>query len=777
MTRTVTRRPTAAGEDRSRTGTFLFWLFATLFGVADGVALRFWWQHSGPLARATAWPALAVSLAGLVFFVLVGRVESAGRRRRERQSELVLEERDHRLSALIENFADPVWLYYFDGRPPLISRELCGYSPQELAQGGLSFFLDLCLPESRLRLEQDIKQLKETGARITHRTVEMTNRSSMCIRTYLVNMSPLYQGGRVVGVQGANRDITEFQSVQKALRQSESRFLDIIEAAHDLVWSVDADGKWTYLNRASTQIYGRPPADLIGRPVIAITHPDSVEEDLRALRTVLKGTEITRHETMHVHSDGSIRHLSFNMKPRLDDDWNVVGAMGTARDVTEQKRYQQQLEHLAAHDALTGLYNRHHFERELQAAVEDARTSGRVYGLLYIDLDNFKYVNDTSGHAAGDRLLVEVSVMQQTRIRSGDVLARFGGDEFTVLLRDVDLARLRQTANSFHELFNNHIFFQSEHAFDIRVSIGATLITSEATNAGDALGQADLACSVAKSQGRNQVHIYDAADLAKADMVSDIGWSRKIHEALEREGFVLWYQPILRVADGQIDQYEVLLRMVDEQTGEVSSPGAFLPAAERFGLIHLIDRWVVNAALGALGDLIASGHFCRFAINLSGRSLQDRELLPRIKAALKRFRVPPHAVTFEVTESAAISRIADVRSLMDELRALGCRFALDDFGTGFSSYGYLKNLPVDYLKIDGSFVQNLPRDVVDQAMVQSMNQIAHALGKKTIAEFVEDHATLELLRTYGVDFAQGRYLQVPARRIADPKAGGRHKGA
>ncbi|MHB1528332.1 MAG: putative bifunctional diguanylate cyclase/phosphodiesterase [Acidiferrobacteraceae bacterium] len=748
----------------------LFWAIAALvFVVTDGIALRYWWANADPVSRAASWPPLAVGLAALVFFAIAGRIESATRRRRDRQSELVIEERDHRLSALIENFADPVWLYYFDGRPPIISRELCGYPPEELAQGGLSFFLDLCLPESRLRLEQDLKQLRETGARVAHRTVEMTNRSSMCIRTYLVNMSPLHQGGRVVGVQGANRDITEFQSVQKALRQSESRFLDIIEAAHDLVWSVDSDSKWTYLNRASTQIYGRAPADLIGRPVIGIAHPDSVEQDLRALRTVLKGTEITRHETMHMHSDGSVRHLSFNMKPRLDDDWNVIGAMGTARDVTEQKRYQQQLEHLAAHDALTGLYNRHHFERELEGAVEDAKQSGRACGLLYIDLDNFKYVNDTSGHAAGDRLLVEVSVMQQTRIRAGDVLARFGGDEFTVLLRDVDLARLQQTANSFHELFNSHIFFQSEHAFDIRVSIGAALITGEVQSASDALGQADLACSVAKSRGRNQVHIYDASDLAKADMVSDIGWSRKIHEALERQGFVLWYQPIVRIADGQIDQYEVLLRMIDEQTGEVSGPGAFLPAAERFGLIHLIDRWVTGAAIGALGELHAEGNYCRFAINLSGRSLQDRELLPRIKAALKRFNVPPDAVTFEVTESTAISRIADVKSIMDELRALGCRFALDDFGTGFSSYGYLKNLPVDYLKIDGSFVQNLPRDVVDQAMVQSMNQIAHALGKKTIAEFVEDHATLELLKSYGVDFAQGRYLQAPARRIAVAK--------
>jgi len=222
--------------------------------------------RSAPRLLVTVWPVLVIALMGLVFLAAAARVQ-ASNRRREQHSKLVLEERDHRLSALIENFADPVWLYYFDGRPPVISREICGCSPDELVRGGLPFFLELCLPESRLRLEQNLKQLRETGARVTHLSIEMINRRSMSIRTFLVNISPLHQGGRVVGVQGANRDITDFQVVQRALRQSESRFLDIIEAAHDLVWSVDRDGNWTYLNRAATQVFGRALADLIGRPM------------------------------------------------------------------------------------------------------------------------------------------------------------------------------------------------------------------------------------------------------------------------------------------------------------------------------------------------------------------------------------------------------------------------------------------------------------------------------------------------------------------------------
>ena len=752
-----------AGTDAHALG---FWVAAGLALVlASLLTLHFWWVSRPAFSW---WPILVLGSTLLLFALAVIGIETRSRRR-ARSSELVLEERESRLSVLMENLADPVWLFYFDGREALISRDLCGYSAGELTEGGLSLFLDLCLPESRLRLEQDLKQLREQGARITHRQVEMSQRGSMCLRTYLVNMAPLYQHGGIVGVQGASQDITELQSMQKALRQSEGRFLDIIEAAHDLVWSVDCDGKWTYLNRASTQIYGRLPADLIGSPFADIARHDYAETDLKALSEVLKGVEITRHETVHVHRDGSVRHLSFNMKPRLDDDWNVIGAMGTARDVTEQKRYQRQLEHLAEHDALTGLFNRPYFERQLEQAVQAAHEEGSISGLLYVDLDNFKYVNDTSGHAAGDRLLVEVSVMQQTRIRGGDVLARFGGDEFTVLLRDVDAPRLRQIADSFRDLFNKHVFFEAETAFDIRVSIGASLITPDVESGSDALGQADLACAAAKSRGRNQVHVYDAADLAKAHMVADIGWSRKIHDALDHQGFELWYQPIIATADGSVHQYEVLLRLVDERSREVSLPGAFLPAAERLGLVHLIDRWVVGAAIAALGALHAQGHACHFAINLSGRSLQDRELARRVRAALTRFGVPPGALTFEVTESVAISRIADVKWLMDELRSTGCRFALDDFGSGFSSYGYLKNLPVDYLKIDGSFVQNMARDLVDQVMVQSMNQIAHALGKKTVAEFVEDQETLDLLRSYGVDYVQGRHLAAPAPTVAVPR--------
>ena len=300
--------------------------------------------------------------------------------------------------------------------------------------------------------------------------------------------------------------------------------------------------------------------------------------------------------------------------------------------------------------------------------------------------------------------------------------------------------------------------------FDIRVSIGAVLIDQRASGASEVLAQADLACGLAKSRGRNQAHVSDPSDTAKAEMVSNVNWSRKINEALEHDRFALLFQPIVRINDGVVDHYEVLLRMRAENDALIA-PGAFLPAAERFGLVHAIDRWVVEQAIARLAERHRAGERYSFSINLSGRAFEDPELLPTIGRALEASGLDPAALTFEITETAAISHMVDAKNFIEHLKALNCRFALDDFGSGFSSYGYLKFLPADYLKIDGGFVQNLARDPVDQAIVQSMNQVAHALGKQTIAECVEDEKTLRLLKAYGVDYAQGYYLGRPAPDI------------
>lgn len=682
-----------------------------------------------------------------------------------------LQESELRLRVLVENSPDMIWACFFDGRANFASRECCGYSVREWVEGGLEFYRSLNTTDSLRRLEKALEYVRLAGERVGNLRLELAQRDGGPAHVFLANIAPIKDPhGATVGIQGIMHDISELTHAQLALAESESRFFDIIETAHDLVWSVNREGRWTYINQAARQIYGRTAEELLGRNFADLIHPDYVDHDLDTFRDVLDGKEVVQYETVHMHRDGEIRYLSFNIKPKTDRDWNIVGAMGTARDITDQKMYQHRLEHLAEHDVLTGLHNRHFFEGELERAVSLASRHSATFGLLYIDLDNFKYVNDTLGHAAGDQLLLELAQLLQGRLRQGDILARFGGDEFTVLLHDVNGQLLQQVAQSYHELFKSYTFFQGEKVFDIRVSIGAALIDGQVSSASEVLAQSDLACGLAKSRGRNQAHVFNPADTAMAEMASEVSWSRKINEALEHDGFVLFFQPIVRIRDNVVEHYEVLLRMRGAND-EMIAPGAFLSAAERFGLVHAIDRWVVARAIARLAELHRQEQRLNFAINLSGRAFEDHELLPAIRQALNDSALDPASLTFEITETAAISHIAHAKEFIEELRKLGCRFALDDFGSGFSSYGYLKFLPADYLKIDGGFVQEMAHDPVDQAIIQSMNQVAHALGKKTIAESVENEQSLRLLRAYGVDYAQGYHIGRPTADLPLHPAG------
>lgn len=560
-------------------------------------------------------------------------------------------------------------------------------------------------------------------------------------------------------------DISERKATERMLIQAEARYRDLVETAHDLVWSMDNKGRWTYLNKAVTHIYGYQADEMLFKPYSDYQLPQSRDRDLSAMETLLSGKEVVGYETIHVNKQGQHIHISFNAKPTLNPDGSVAYITGTARDITANKAYENELTYQAQHDSLTGIYNRKYFQQELERVVSRVARSAADCAVFYMDLDQFKYVNDTVGHGAGDKLLLETTELLRSHIREGDLLARFGGDEFTVLLYNLDREEACTVAEGIRKLFENYQFLDSGKAFNVTLTLGIACITNQTTSADEVLSQADIACNIAKSNGRNRVHIAEPGNNEKDGLANDMGWASRVRDAFENDNFSLLYQPIISIANGNINDYEVLLRM-HRDNGDIILPGGFMPAAERFGLVHNVDRWVVTKALTHLDELTSKfNNNLRFAINLSGRAFEDKELLPLIRGLIDDSQLSPSQLTFEITETAAIANLRDASKFIGKLKDLGCEFALDDFGSGFCSFSYLKKLPVDKLKIDGSFVKNMAESQVDQAMVQSMNQIAHALGKKTIAEFVENNETLELLKSYDVNFAQGNYLGLPTAQI------------
>jgi diguanylate cyclase (GGDEF)-like protein len=428
------------------------------------------------------------------------------------------------------------------------------------------------------------------------------------------------------------------------------------------------------------------------------------------------------------------------------------------------KERDETLQKMAESDPLTGLVNRSYFLRELEQEVEHAAHDKVESAVFFIDLDQFKYINDTLGHAAGDKLLVRVAELLKSRVRGNDVVSRFGGDEFTVLARSVSREGSVELAQAFNQITRDLRLVEGDKTFSVNCSIGIAMISGGRHTAEEVLAHADMACFTAKSHGRNRCQMYEESDESKRMMALDIGWFQHIKGVIEQDRFRLMYQPILNVADPGRECYEVLLRMPGPD-GEVVLPSIFLPVAQRFGLMVDIDRWVIRHAFRALAEFRAGGRDITFTINLAGQSLEDMSLLPLVREELARHRLPADRVIFEITEQSAARYLDKAKRLIQGLVDLGCRFALDDFGTGFSSFGYLKDLPVDFIKIDGSFVSNMTRSAIDETMVTSIVQIARSLGKRTIAEFVQDEKTIALLKQSGVDFLQGYGVGAPSERL------------
>ncbi|MEZ5541133.1 MAG: EAL domain-containing protein [Pseudomonadota bacterium] len=555
-------------------------------------------------------------------------------------------------------------------------------------------------------------------------------------------------------------DITRRKSMEQQLRNAERRYRDLVETAHDMVWTLDTDGRLTYVNRACTSIYGYAPDAMLHRSLHEFRSPDHPPIDQESIADLLAGADSVQFETVHLDNESKPHFLSFSARSHKDASGRVEHISGTTRDITEQKAFQHQLSYHAEHDPLTGMFNRNYFQEELERTVARAARNGTSCALFYIDLDQFKYINDTLGHAAGDRLLVDIAALLSMHVREGDLLARFGGDEFTLLLYNIGKRDVLRAAENFRALCDDYRFNVNDKSWNVSASIGIAMIDRHTTSAEEVLSHADLACNMAKQQGRNRVNLYNPADLGKADMQADMSWATQVRDMLEHDRFQLVFQPIVNTGDGEVVDYEVLVRMVCDD-GQVILPGGFMPAAERFGLIHSVDRWIVRRAIQDLAALHRRGRRISFSINLSGKAFEDETLLPLIQTLLDDTALDPTWVTFEITETAAIANLAAAETFITALKDIGCQFALDDFGSGFSSFAYLKHLPVDKLKIDGAFVKGMAHSSVDQAMVESMNQVAHALGKITVAECVENGETLKILHEMGVDRAQGHYIGMP----------------
>jgi diguanylate cyclase (GGDEF)-like protein len=425
-------------------------------------------------------------------------------------------------------------------------------------------------------------------------------------------------------------------------------------------------------------------------------------------------------------------------------------------DVTESRKINERLSFQASHDALTGLYNRHEFERRLALAVRTAQEQGAEHTLCFLDLDQFKVVNDTSGHGAGDELLQQFAKLLQGQLRRGDSLARFGGDEFAILMENCPVPRAHAKAEVLRQMAEEFRFAWEDKTFRIGISVGLASVNSGSGNASDALRHADTACYMAKDAGRNRIRVYRADDDDLQGRGGDMHWLSRINHALENTGFVLFVQAVVRSdAEQAASAYEVLLRMRDADGG-LALPGAFLPAAERYNLATRIDRWVIATLFDWIklhqAELAPD---TTFAVNLSGQSLGDTDLLGYLVDRFESGLVPGGRIKFEVTETAAIANLATAKTYIATLKAYGVEFALDDFGSGLSSFAYLKNLDVDYLKIDGMFVRDILNDPLDAAMVRSINDIGHVMGMQTIAEFVENEGILKEVGDMGVDFAQG----------------------
>ncbi len=567
-------------------------------------------------------------------------------------------------------------------------------------------------------------------------------------------------------------DLSERLASASALSEEKERALVTLESIGDGVVTTDFDGRINYVNPVTEELSGWNKQEAVGKylnEIIrlhdqstgeVITDPVSnclVHERKISINgeIILRGTRSTKEYSIEV-----------TISPIRNADDRIIGTVLVFHDVTVLHSMAKQMSHQATHDALTGLINRQEFEHRLSAVLDSIhRKNHQQHAMCYLDLDEFKVVNDTSGHAAGDTLLKDLTSRLESCIRETDTLARLGGDEFGVLLQNCPLDRAKEIAESMRRTVLEYRLGWEDHVHQVGVSIGLVPLDEDSGELTDILRSADSACYVAKDKGRNRVHVYEKDDIELARHHGNMRWMRRIQMALERDDFRIFYQPVrdTSLEISNVLHFEVLIRMLDKD-GHITTPHNFIPAAERYHLMVDIDRWVIRHTFAKLKNMLEDSSYDSVlcSINLSGQSLSDDDFLVYLESYIRSTGIRPDSLCFEITETAAISNIDQVQYFINGLRDMGCKFALDDFGSGLSSFSYLKRLPIDFLKIDGSFIRNICVDKTDYAMVKSIQEIGNAIGVKTIAEFVESNEIIESLKELGVDYIQGYGIAMPA---------------
>jgi diguanylate cyclase (GGDEF)-like protein/PAS domain S-box-containing protein len=683
----------------------------------------------------------------------------------------LLTEMNERNALVASTANDGIW--DFDGETKRITlsrrwRAMLGY-PTEDDEDVMLDWYQLVHPDDMSRVQSKMKEhlagnstFFESVHRMKHQNGDWRWMSSRA-------KAVLDENGRLLRLLGVEVDITERKLYEEALFREKESAQITLQSIGDGVITTDAQCRTEYVNPVAEELTGWKVDDASGRPIDEIFrgfHEETCEPLENPLAVAIRRNRSIKsvRPTLLIRRDGNELYIESTASPIRDGKGNVTGGVLVFHDVSESRELNRRLSYHASHDILTGLVNRREFESRLERALKSAKARETSYALCYLDLDQFKIVNDSCGHSAGDALLGQLGALLKSKIRWRDTLARLGGDEFGVLLESCSLEEAMQTAESLRMAISEYKFTWDDRSFRLGVSIGVVPISADNEDVAALLSAADSACAAAKEAGRNRIHSFQENDIDLMRRRREMQWAARINNALEENRFELFRQTIQPLqTDEEGAHYEILLRMRDE-SGGIIAPGLFIEAAERYSITPSIDRWVIRSAFRWLvSEADERERLSLCSINLSGQSLGDEKFLPFVIDQFRMSGLDATKICFEITETAAIASYSQANRFINALKDLGCQFALDDFGTGLSSFGYLKHFPVDYLKIDGSFVKEILHDAIDREMVRSINEIGHLTGKKTIAEFAENEEIITMLRGMGIDYAQGYGVSEPKR--------------